>query len=481
VAHLHFQRTVYKSGGQHAAAKVRYITRETEREPASLAERQLRYLSREGREDLVYTRSRNLPAWAQQNPHTYFRATERYERANGIAFEEWKLTLPRELSPRQNMDLMRALVATIAGDRLPITYAFHCPQTLDGTQAQPHLHLLISGRQDDGIARAPTQHFKRYNPTHPERGGAPKDPALYHYRAVKGWRVTISDVINVHLERAGLAERLHPDRLADRAITRQPEPKLLPSQSRQYREQGLVSETMQEVRTIRAERQQTRATEQANAREYWEERKRVLGITEAMDLPAQLAAIGTARALVRDQAPAQRVMEAYAGVEQEDRVLGDLAGEAYGQAQAEADVLWRGVQDLSDAWQLVPLGRLRVEQIRTAVQGLWRDTTDAERLRDVGREAAEDAWRDAVLLWAEDQGARAFRDVGWETVQDAWEAGQEGLAAEVQRQRLLAQVWQRLDDSLQDLARQLDALSEERGGSGHVRIRLWEREQGLGF
>ena len=163
--------------------------------------------------------------------------------------------------------------------------------------------------------------------------------------------------------------------------------------------------------------------------------------------------------------------------------LRDLAGEAYVQAQAEADVLWRGVQDLADAWQLVPLGRLRVEQLRAAVQGIWRDTTDAERLRNVGREAAEDAWRDAVLLWAEDQGARALRDVGWETVQDAWEAGQEGLAAEVQRQRLLAQAqaWQHLDDSLQDLARHLDALSEERGGSGHVRIRLWEREQGLGL
>jgi hypothetical protein len=126
---------------------------------------------------------------------------------------------------------------------------------------------------------------------------------------------------------------------------------------------------------------------------------------------------------------------------------------------------------------------MRVEQLRTAAQGIWRDTTDAERLRDVGREAADDAWREAVLLWAEEQGARALRDVGWETVQDAWEAGQEGLAAEVQRQRLLAQAqaWQRLDDSLQDLARQLDALSEERGGSGHVRIRLWEREQGLGL
>ena len=209
----------------------------------------------------------------------------------------------------------------------------------------------------------------------------------------------------------------------------------------------------------------------------------MLGITDAMDMPAQLAAIGTARALVRDQAPAQRVLESSTGVEQDDRVLGDLAGEAYVQAQAEAQVLWRGVQDLSDAWQLMPLGRIRVQQTRSTAQAIWRDAQDEQRLRDVGSEAADDAWRDAVLLWAEEQGARALRDVGWETVQDAWEAGQEGFAAEVQRQRLLAQAqtWQRLDDSLQDLARQLDALSEERDGRGHVRIRLWEREQGIGL
>ena len=486
MAHLHFKRTVYKSGGKQASAKVRYITRETEQEPASLAERQLRYVSREGREDLRFTRSRNLPAWAQGSAHTYFRAAERYEWARGTAFEEWKLTLPQELSPRQNMDLMRDLVDIIAGDRLPITYAFHCPPTVRGTREQPHLHLLISGRQHDGIQRPLTQHFKKYNRTHPERGGAPKDPALYHYRAVKGWRVTISDVINVHLERAGCEERLHPDRLEDQEIPRRPEPKLLPSQSRAYREQGTVSETMQEVLTIRAERQQTRAAEQANAREYWEERKLVLGITDAMDLPAQLAAIGTARALVRDQAPAQRVMEEYAGVEQEDRVLGDLAGEAYVQAQAEADVLWRGVQDLADAWQLVPLGRLRVEQIRTAVQGIWRDTTDAERLRDVGREAADDAWRDAVLLWAEEQGARALRDVGWEAVQEAREEGHEALDAAWQErwQRLAqAQAWPNLAQDMEALARQLDALREEEGGTGRVRVQLWDRarDQSWGF
>ena len=50
--------------------------------------------------------------------------------ANGVAFEEWKVTLPHELSHRQNMALMRDLVDAIAGTRLPITYAFHDPTTL---------------------------------------------------------------------------------------------------------------------------------------------------------------------------------------------------------------------------------------------------------------------------------------------------------------------------------------------------------------
>jgi hypothetical protein len=448
------------------------------------AEQQLRYIRREDREDLVYTQTRNLPAWARGEAETYFRAAEVYERANGNAFEEWKISLPQELSPRQNMDCMRDLVQTIAGDRLPITYAFHCPQTLDGTQDQPHLHLLISGRQNDGIVRTPAQYFKRYNRAHPERGGAQKDSALSHFRAVKGWRVTISDVINVHLEHAGLDARLHPDRLATQGIARPPEPKLLPSESRDYRENGIVSPTMAEVLNVRAERQQTRAVEQTNAQAYWEARKVTLGITVDMDLPAQLALVGEARALVRDQAPAQSAGEGYAGVEQDERALGALAGEADGPAQADAQALGRGGQDRAAAWQLVPLGRIRVQQTHSTAQEIWRDAQDEQRLRDVGSEAADEAWRDAVLLWAEEQGARALRDVGWEAVQEAREEGHEALAAAWQErwQRVAqAQAWPNLAQDLEALARQLDALSEEEGGPGRVRVQLWDRERDSGM
>jgi hypothetical protein len=482
MALLRFRRDVYKAGGASASARVSYITRQPVG-ALSRAEQQLRYIA-EGREDCLFTTSKNLPAWAVDNPHVFFQAAEKYERANGTAFEEWKIALPQELSHRDNMALTRDLVEAIAGDQLPITYAVHDPTTMDGRERQPHLHLLISARAQDGIPRTPAQYFRRYNATHPERGGARKDPAFHHRGAVMAHRVLIADVVNLHLERAGLAARLHPRSLAAQGIARQPEPKLVPSESRTYREEGKVSQTMAQVLDIRTQRQHTRADEHRTAAAYWEARKVALGMTDDMDRPAQLTAIGTARALVRDQAPAQRGMEGYAGVEQDARVLGDLAGEAYGQAQAEADVLWRGIQDRSDAWQLVPLGRIRVQQTRSTAQELWRDTQDEQQLRDVGREAADDAWRDAVLLWAEEQGARALRDVGWEAVQEAREAGHEALDAAWQArwQRLAqAQAWPNLAQDLEALARQLDALDEEEGGTGRVRVQLWDRERDSGM
>jgi hypothetical protein len=317
MAHLHFRRTVYKAGSTAASSRLEYVTgrKVTEQDAAS---RQIRY-QQEGREDLVGEGTRNLPDWAQGNPHTYFRAAEQYERQSphdsqrrGVSFEEWKLSLPRELNRDANTALMEDLLAVIAGDTLPITYAFHAPLTLHFTSQQPHLHLLLSGRITDGVPRTPSHHFKRYNRAHPERGGARKDPALNHAHAVKAWRVTITDVINLHLERAGLDARVHPDTLAARGMDRDPEPKLLPSESRAYRERGEVSPTMQAVLDVRAQRTATARSEQADAQAYWVARKATLGLTDAIDLPTQLAVVTLARAHVRDHAPV-RAGTAHAG------------------------------------------------------------------------------------------------------------------------------------------------------------------------
>lgn len=291
-----FTRTVYKAGAGKATARIAYLTGRTVY-VRDMAQRQLQYL-KEGREDLVAEGTRNLPAWAQGNPHRYFQAAEQYERASlnndqrrGTAFEEWKITLPHELSRRQNQALVEDLLDSIAGDRLPCTYAFHAPQTLSGSREQPHIHLLISARINDGYVRAPTQHFMRYNRREPGTGGAQKDPAFWSKGAVKNHRVLIADIINVHLEAAGLAVRVHPETLKSQGILRLPEPKLLPSESAAYRVRGEVRGNMQTVLTSRAMRAQQSQDAQQSTRQYWEDRKTFLGITPAMPRAQQLAQI----------------------------------------------------------------------------------------------------------------------------------------------------------------------------------------------
>jgi hypothetical protein len=247
----------------------------------------------------VYAGTRNLPTWAQGKSHTYFTAAEQYERKGrvhtdgtvsrpGIAFEEWKITLPQELSIEQNTALMHDLVEAIAGDILPVTIGFHNPKTLDGVQEQPHLHLIISARQTDEKVRTPAQHFKR-----PDGGGTVKDLRFWHKGAVQAHRVLIADMINAHLEANGQVARIHPKSLRDRGIERAPEPKLLPSESHAYRTKGKVSATMQQVLTTRAARD--RIKEQNQARTYWEERKATLGITRDMPMGEKLKAMAQAR------------------------------------------------------------------------------------------------------------------------------------------------------------------------------------------
>jgi hypothetical protein len=73
--------------------------------------------------------------------------------------------------------------------------------------------------------------------------------------------------------------------------------------------------------------------------------------------------------------------------------------------------------------------------------------------------------------------------VGWETVQEAREEGHEALDAACQArwQRLAqAQAWPNLAQGLEALARHLDALDEE-GGTGRVRVQLWDRERDAGM
>ena len=95
----------------------------------------------------------------------------------------------------------------------------------------------------------------------------------------------------MHLEYAGQVARVHPDTLEQRHVDRKPEPKLLPSESRAYREQGIISARMQEVLDIRQERASQGAEGTSTGPPYWERRKVELGITAAQPMAHTLYAI----------------------------------------------------------------------------------------------------------------------------------------------------------------------------------------------
>jgi len=58
-----------------------------------------------------------MPAWAAAGPALFRQAADRHERANGTAYREFELALPRELTPDDRVALVRDRVRQEIGDR----------------------------------------------------------------------------------------------------------------------------------------------------------------------------------------------------------------------------------------------------------------------------------------------------------------------------------------------------------------------------
>ena len=95
-------------------------------------------------------------------------------------------------------------------ERLPYTLAIH-----RGGE-NPHCHLVISERANDGLERMAETWFKRYNGKHPERGGARKI-ATSSKEWLQSTREAWADYANCAVARAGSVERIDQRSLSDRA------------------------------------------------------------------------------------------------------------------------------------------------------------------------------------------------------------------------------------------------------------------------
>ena len=205
------------------------------------------YIARTGRhadrlergEKLEATEAGNMPAWAQSNPLAFWEAADACERKGGTTYREMEIALPRELSQEQRLELVREWVASEIGDRHAYQWAIHTPKAADGGE-QPHVHLMFSERQCDGIERDPEQYFKRYNAKAPEKGGARKgygpragETLTREERAddLKALRSRWGDLCNAHLERAAAGVAIDMRSNAAQGAA-EPEAKQLPSQWR---------------------------------------------------------------------------------------------------------------------------------------------------------------------------------------------------------------------------------------------------------
>ncbi|EEU4199822.1 MobA/MobL family protein [Escherichia coli] len=115
------------------------------------------YIERKGeyakRKDLEYTEHGNMPEWARDNPSHFWQAADQFERANGSTYRELEIALPRELTPEQRLELVQDFVRQEAGERHAWSFAIHNPKaSIDGGE-QPHAHIMMSQRVNDGIDR----------------------------------------------------------------------------------------------------------------------------------------------------------------------------------------------------------------------------------------------------------------------------------------------------------------------------------------
>ena len=191
-----------RARGTVAARKSDYIRRENcyEKQPD-------RCLHRE---------SGNLPEWAESG-RDFWRAADRFERANGRLFVEVEVALPRELSEEKQVELARAFARDLAGERHPYTLAVH-----EGGGHNPHAHLMMSERTNDGIERSPARYFSRADKGEPERGGALKSREFHGGEKIEAVRERWAGRVNEALEQEGSRERVSHKSLEAQGIDRLP-------------------------------------------------------------------------------------------------------------------------------------------------------------------------------------------------------------------------------------------------------------------
>jgi hypothetical protein len=170
------------------------------------------YIARVGqyerRGDVVHVEPGNMPEFAEADPRAFWQAADAHERANGRAYTELQIALPRELSDQQRIELAQEAAREFMGERFAYILAVHNPVAKDKIE-QPHMHIMFSERVVDERTRAlPEEQFFK-------RNGAKKDREWNDRTKPEEIRVKWCEMMNRAMEREGIEERVDPRSWAD--------------------------------------------------------------------------------------------------------------------------------------------------------------------------------------------------------------------------------------------------------------------------
>ena len=242
-----------RTSGQSAGAKHDYVCRE-----GRYANGEAR-LAKRNEAELVYSNSGNMPVWAKDTPAQYWKAADLYERVNGRLFQSVEIALPVELGKNAQIALAEKFaneLATTKDGILPYTLAVH-----RGKGENPHAHIILSERVNDGYTRTPETWFKRAavaGKQTPEQGGAKKTDAYQPKEWLDQVRSAWADRANEALAGIGIEQKIDSRSHADRKLIVRPTVHEGPN-ARAMAERGLPIERVKINEEIKAANQKLAA------------------------------------------------------------------------------------------------------------------------------------------------------------------------------------------------------------------------------
>lgn len=181
----------------------------------TFAESHVQYINREAafkeRGGCVRT-GHHLPPWAEDSPLKFWKAADKYERANGERYKELEFALPNELTLDQQQEIIDRFLDRYMKN-FYYAYAVHDKiGAMSNGERHPHVHLMFSTReldeQEKTSPRPPELFFRK-----PEGGGCRKaDCWVGTWGQRRGhlnrMRESMADIQNEILRKYGQPERV---------------------------------------------------------------------------------------------------------------------------------------------------------------------------------------------------------------------------------------------------------------------------------